>query len=101
MPKGNVVATQLISLPAANSITVRAQVVCVDEDGVEYVFNATSFNNELKPYSAKQALPYRDWYAAVVALDKWREVNWAQAKTEADYRAGLTPQQCYEKHHDA
>ena len=100
MPNGKVIATQLIPLPPANSITVRAQVVCVDEDGVEYVFNATSFNGELKPYSAKQELPYRDWFAAVIAADKWREVNWSESRLESDYRAGLTPKQTYEKHYE-
>lgn len=97
MLKGKVTAIRMLPVDSANSFTVNANIVCVDEAGVEYTFGATYMVSDLKPYSDKQTLAYRDWCQAVQSLDSWRLIDWHLIDLVPDYRAGLTPQQTYEK----
>jgi len=102
MPQGKVRVINVVPIEPSNSVACRAQLICEDEDGVQWTFTTTYFNQDLKPYAVNQGLEYREWCNAVRARDTaWTRIDWHKLDLEPDYRAGLSPQQCYEKHYAA
>ena len=97
-PQGKVTCVRLISKPPVNDVAASAQVVCVDETGRQFVFSATCFNMELKPYCEQQELSFNDWRRSIGNLDRWLHINWHTVDLDAEYRSGLSPQQCYDKY---
>ena len=89
-PKGLCRAVELIA-DEPHKLSVTATIVCIDEDGNKFSFNAAYFNSELNPYNPNQGMDFYDWYRKRSAYINNHKNRWRASDKESgrDYRMQL------------
>jgi hypothetical protein len=89
-PKGLCKAVELIA-DEPHKFSVTATVVCVDEDGNKFSFEANYFSSELKPYNPNQGMIFYDWDRKRRLYIESHQHRWRASDKESDlnYRMQL------------